>query len=870
MRLIGLEVENFGVLQNYKLDLDEGLNVLYEKNGWGKSTLAVFIKVMLYGLPASTKRQLDENERKKYTPWQGGAFGGSLEFECARGRFRVERFFGAKAAQDTFALYDLSTNKPSDAFSENLGVELFGIDADSFERSAYLSQRAGFEKSDSTSIRAKLGDLLEDVNDMGNYDVACETLEKRRRFYQMTGNRGAIAEEKKKILDLRAELEQLAQVEAQARLKKEERRVCAVQLVAAEEEASVLSKRREALMRARERATLLEEKDRRLAELADLEARKKKNEEVFCGFIPSEEELNAAKDMLDQVREANAALRTIPAESPDAEELEVLGELFANGVPTEEALEREEARCNQLHRLRETQKRLESELAAVAPTQRFTAGVPSPEDFESMFTSLDRAKQIQSKIEQTQMQADNTRLDVSKRRRERMIVSGAVLGLGVILAALSFLLEGMLFLSLLIGGGAVAAVGAILLAVFSRKDEEQRATERVQSTIEAYKKERRQELARVEQFLISCKTAPDGDLYRVLSELAAAAVQARENVHRRRRIGEQLRECGRDAEQVAGAIGAFVSRYDSDAQELEYSRVLAALRRDAERYALLYRENQKRIAQRKHLQERQEALQANLRPFLKRYDTTNSRRAGEIVSSVSDSFVTYRALCEEYKKKDHALRAFIAEKALDKPLPDEEVPAHDELIAAERALQRRQNDARELHARLGAELERLSIELDRIPEAEAELRSAEERLATYNANFKVVTATQNMLAEAKEALSTRYLGGMQESFLHYLSELTEGEVPEAVIDSSFAVRTRAMGQSREMESFSRGNQDAVRFCVRLSLTEELHRDGEKPFLLLDDPFVNLDEEHLRATHKLLERLSQRYQIIHMICHEGRK
>ena len=268
--------------------------------------------------------------------------------------------------------------------------------------------------------------------------------------------------------------------------------------------------------------------------------------------------------------------------------------------------------------------------------------------------------------------------------------------------------------------------------------------------------------------------------------------------------------------------------------------------------------------------ERQEALQANLRPFLKRYDTTNSRRAGEIVSSVSDSFVTYRALCEEYKKKDHALRAFIAEKELDKPLPDEEVPAHDELIAAERALQKRQNDTRELHARLGAELERLSIELDRIPEAEAELRSAEERLATYNANLKVVTATQNMLAEAKEALSTRYLGGMQESFLHYLSELTEGEVPEAVIDSSFAVRTRAMGQSREMESFSRGNQDAVRFCVRLSLTEELHRDGEKPFLLLDDPFVNLDEEHLRATHKLLERLSQRYQIIHMICHEGRR
>ena len=100
MRLLRLHVENFGVLQNYDLTLTDGLNVLYEKNGWGKSTLAVFVKAMFYGLPASAKRSLDENERKKYTPWQGGAFGGSLEFVCQKGRFRVERFFGDKESLD--------------------------------------------------------------------------------------------------------------------------------------------------------------------------------------------------------------------------------------------------------------------------------------------------------------------------------------------------------------------------------------------------------------------------------------------------------------------------------------------------------------------------------------------------------------------------------------------------------------------------------------------------------------------------------------------------------------------------------------------------------------------------------------------------
>ena len=111
MKLIQLHVENFGTLSGYDLRFRDGLQILCHENGWGKSTLAVFIKAMLFGLPATTKRSLDENERKKYTPWQGGAFGGSLDFSCRKGSFRIERFFGAKESEDRFALFDLSTNQ---------------------------------------------------------------------------------------------------------------------------------------------------------------------------------------------------------------------------------------------------------------------------------------------------------------------------------------------------------------------------------------------------------------------------------------------------------------------------------------------------------------------------------------------------------------------------------------------------------------------------------------------------------------------------------------------------------------------------------------------------------------------------------------
>ena len=89
---------------------------------------------------------------QKYTPWQGGAFGGSLEFESDKGRFRIERFFGAKESDDSFALYDLSSNKPTDVYTESLGEELFGIDADGFERTVYLSQRLTPQKGENTTV----------------------------------------------------------------------------------------------------------------------------------------------------------------------------------------------------------------------------------------------------------------------------------------------------------------------------------------------------------------------------------------------------------------------------------------------------------------------------------------------------------------------------------------------------------------------------------------------------------------------------------------------------------------------------------------------------------------------------------------------
>lgn len=49
MKLLECHVDNFGRLSNFDYQFSDGLTVIQEPNGFGKSTLAAFIKAMLYG-----------------------------------------------------------------------------------------------------------------------------------------------------------------------------------------------------------------------------------------------------------------------------------------------------------------------------------------------------------------------------------------------------------------------------------------------------------------------------------------------------------------------------------------------------------------------------------------------------------------------------------------------------------------------------------------------------------------------------------------------------------------------------------------------------------------------------------------------------
>lgn len=218
MKLIRCKVAAFGKLKNFEYEFTDGLNTVKQDNGWGKSTLATFVKAMFYGLDDG-KRSVAENERTRFKPWNSTqAFGGSVEFKWGDGEYRLERFFGARKNEDTVRLFDKKTGKEFTK-TDNLGGRIFSIDEEGFLSTTFFSQK-DFEVKSNSSLTAKFNEVNE-IQDTALFDKAVAKLEAKARSYKYSGNRGIIPEIKDEIYSLNEEIERARRAGKEAEKLKE-------------------------------------------------------------------------------------------------------------------------------------------------------------------------------------------------------------------------------------------------------------------------------------------------------------------------------------------------------------------------------------------------------------------------------------------------------------------------------------------------------------------------------------------------------------------------------------------------------------------------------------------------------------------------
>lgn len=758
MKLLKCHVENFGTLSDFELSFSDGLTVINEQNGFGKTTLATFIKAMFYGLPSTAKRDVEKDERKRTLPWQGGNFGGTLDFEQNGKVYRIERFFGAKPKDDEFALYDLSKGSKSDAFSDNIGLEIFGIDAESFERSIYMPQR-DIDVQTTDSISAKLGNLVENSDDINNYDNAIAALKKRRQYYTvLNGARGAIADVKREISDLEMKIIE-SQTAAQnldilrKTIKEHEDKALAIE--------TELKQVRKSISDAAAVEVTIANKKRRDELTQEITESKEALDEISKqypnGFM-TDSEILELKTLLNELEGAKAKLEVLNQNVADKRELEALKEYFKGNVPTEEEIA---AQKNNLKQLEICRFKLESAVSDNSQQKPKSKALP------------------------------------------------VVLGIGAMCIAV---LGIMLLFFNVVAGVCCISVGVIaaLIAGF------------------VYFKA-----------LIS-------------SISKQGAVQPQIDYAQLTTMCEQLTE----------QLNTFVLRYTVGD---DFAKILEEISLKLRDYQRL---EQSVLKQNNDIKACSATVDELTQRVLKIFES---------YAAVSDNFEQNLAKIVDFKKEFARLTNVVAvceAKIAEIPeISDEGVEVFegldvDNLSKREAELQKAQDELRQEITKLSAKAGQLNLIADMLSDLDAQRDGKNEQKQELEQSLLVIDKTVELLTEARENLSQRYTEPINNGFKKYSSIIEGNDVGDFMIDIELNLNVERFGKAKKKQQFSAGYKDMLDIAMRLALIDALYGE-DKPVLILDDPFVNLDDERLKNALACLKKIAENQQIVYLTCHSSR-
>ena len=95
MKIIELYLKNFGKFHEKHIYIQNGVQIIYGENEFGKSTIHAFIRAMLFGLERGRGRAAGKDAFSRYEPWENpGYYAGVMRFVCGGRTFRLERRFG--------------------------------------------------------------------------------------------------------------------------------------------------------------------------------------------------------------------------------------------------------------------------------------------------------------------------------------------------------------------------------------------------------------------------------------------------------------------------------------------------------------------------------------------------------------------------------------------------------------------------------------------------------------------------------------------------------------------------------------------------------------------------------------------------------
>ena len=866
-------IENFGTLHQETFAFHSGLNVIKEDNGWGKSTLAAFIKAMFYGLEYKL-RSKDLYDRTQYMPWQGGLYGGNLVFSIQGKEYRIVRYFGKKKVDDEFELFDLSTNLFSNDYSEQIGDEVFGINCDSFERSIFITLD-GKVPTMQDSIHAKIGNLIDNTDDVNNFEQAYHTLDtlatsikaKRGAGGRLNQINETLSEVKDKIKDCENANKEMQLVQIEIEKRKDEKKELEITQGALQEEIKKIS----AHSKKREYSQLLKRREEKQANSDQLL-------DVFAGALPSSELIQANTEIAITLSSLEQQQRNNPITELQKAEFGELIELFDSKPPTDRQLEE----CVELISLYGQQaQELEKHGLSSAELEEYESLTTQYEYYRPTTEELDAYIDDYNQVSILREQISNGKTLLAEHRSiqqhtPRKSVWKPIL---IIIGALLLLLGGAINLLTTIRttGITLFIIGMVVLLIgliYGKSADKKQAGEtdsrihNLQVDIEE-KMQRRADLeAEYVNFLERLYPSIEiTNIPKVLSDIKMEINQL-DILSQKQQSYQQIHiNYQENMEQNRQAIEIFLEPFRRKTEEYtEYSneKLLKQIRQKKSRYDIL----KKAIDDNQDLQLKKESCIKQLEKFLGEYNISKDLVYSKQMEVIRDTFRDYQSVQKELLSIKQLMSAFEQQNDISAFLVLAESTKTMEEIQEE--LENNNEQMKHVVASITAytnTLDRLSLTADKKTEYESEQERLMEDKVTLTHKHMLLTKTGALLQAAKDNLSTGYMSDMLTAFHKYLGMLDNSEHK---ILLSADLETRMEGHGKEWKStyYSSGYKDLVTICVRMALVDVMYKE-ETPFLILDDPFVNFDDNKIEQAMTFLQELAKETQVLYFVCHQSR-
>lgn len=809
MKLVKCHIEGFGKFRDKDMSFENGINVICEDNGFGKTTLATFLKTMFYGFEDETKRNSKDKEREKYRPWDKGIYGGRIVFENNGKTYEVSRTFGKNATDDSFDLRDCATNAVSKDFTkDNLGTELFGIDKASFFRTTYFASKDRENSAEVTgSIRAKLGNLTDATDDINNYETVCDKFASLMNEYNPDRKPGKIKVTKVKIAELENELRDRVNVDKSIEILENQMVSERGRIERNKEKIAAL---KEELRKSNEAASRKAKRETYNSIKAEYEESAKNASEAACIFgkrIPS---MNEIEEISKADIENRQLLKTMNVNRFfKDDEWNSLEAKFADEIPKENEISemlrlwsnREECRKNA-----DSLTRSKEEAA-----KRYIEAEKERKD-----------KEIAAVLEQARI-SNEARMA----KKKRLVVYSVVTFCLFVIAA--FFTRNLSIWIHIPVSAAFLTVSVALAAYIKIKH-----------------------LDRIERFGAERPRETD------LEEEA-------QNCDEARALDMQISEKRDEIVEYEYSVRKFLEKYKEEFDENNVTVTLFGLADKLKKYEEGLKKTELFENAEKEYLERENKIDA----FFEDIGVRQGDDRAETTSLLREALVKKEQFDRETERKELILRNFEADNNIDGLFKEEETikdseDIEEEIAELEEEIDRAKTLNENFRTRLSDEQDKRDVLLNK----EAEVLNLKEELAEYEDFYRIMNLTKGYLAKAKDELSLKYTGPTMDAFRKYCAYFDDKAGDDFRIDTNFNLTKIEEGMQRDMKELSYGLRDAADFCLRLSFADAMYKE-EKPFLILDDPFVNFDSKNLEAAGKVLEKVKNDYQVIYFTCHESR-